>query len=277
MSVCLFFTSTYLLSGNPDPTKSPFRSDFSDASDLNSWTALTVPGWYEKFRKVEVRDGTLVIEPKAAGWFEDMIGGHLYRNVSGDFMLTARLEVTGTNSALPQTEFSLAGLLVRAPRDLSADTWRRNMENWLFLSVGTAVPAGQPHLEIKTTQNSRSVLKILDNPAGPQELRIVRSSDIFYLLQRPVGGSWRIVDEFIRPDLPQTLSVGVTAYADWQSSAKIYPDYERNNREGTTTDNADLRASFDWIDIRPFQRPASQVFAQLATPNDEMLRALTAD
>jgi hypothetical protein len=254
----------------------PFKSEFNNPLELQNWQSLTVKGWPEKFRKVEVKEGNLIIEPKAAGWFEDMIGGHLYREMTGDFMLTTRVLVKGTQSDLPQTEFSLAGLFVRAPRDLTAENWQRGKENWLFLSVGTATPAGKPQLEIKTTQNSQSVLKIMDDEPGFQELRIVRSTNIFYLLQRPVGGEWKIVDEFIRPDMPKTLWVGVTAYADWGSSAKIYPDFETNNSKGAPTDNADLRASFDWIDLRPFVRPASQVFPQLATPNEDMLNALKA-
>lgn len=269
--------ATLLTTTAPAFSAEAFRSDFSSSQELQSWQQLNVKGWVEKFRKLEVKEGSLIIEPKAAGWFEDMIGGHVYREVSGDFMITTRLNVTGTNSTLPQTEFSLAGLMVRAPRDLTAENWQRGKENWMFLSVGTATPAGTPQLEIKTTQNSQSVLKIMNDEPGPQELRIVRSTNIFYLLQRPVGGEWKIVDEFIRPDLPQKLWVGVTAYADWGSSAKIYPDFETNNVQGAPTDNADLRAAFDFVDIKPFVRAASQVFPQLATPNEDMLKALKAD
>jgi hypothetical protein len=57
--------------------------------------------------------------------------------------------------------FLLAGLFVHAPRELSATAWTPGRENGLFLSIGTASPAGEPHYETKSTTNSLSTLKIL--------------------------------------------------------------------------------------------------------------------
>lgn len=61
----------------------------------------------------------------------DNQAGRLYREVTGNFVVTVRLEVMGTNRALPYAEFSLAGLFVRAPREFSAATWTPGGENWL--------------------------------------------------------------------------------------------------------------------------------------------------
>jgi hypothetical protein len=236
----------------------PFRSDFTTAADLDGWTLLAVPGWYDKWRRIEVTNGALVIQPKAATWYQDNVGGHLYREVSGDFIITTRVAPRGLRSDLPLTQYSLAGLFIRAPRQLTARNWQRGRENWLFLSAGSATSPGNPQLEVKTTRNSSSDLRVIDNPpGGPQDIRIARRGAEFHLLQRRPGGQWRELEVFSRPDMPQTLWAGVTAYSDWGSSQTIYPDFERNNASGPPTDNADLVAWFDFIDIRPLTPGAS--------------------
>ncbi len=253
------------------------RSNFDRETDLDTWSQLEVEGWAGKLRSLQVENGHLLMEPKSSGWFEDLQGAHIYRQVEGNFVLTTRIKVSGTTAAVPQTEFTLAGLFIRTPRQFSAETWQPGQENWIFLSTGTATPAGTPQYEIKTTANSQSVLKILPGSTGWKQLRIVRSGHIFYLMARDDGHTdWTFLDEFIRPDLPQTLNIGLTAYADWESTAKIYPDVDTLNRQGPGVDNADLQARIDWVEIRPFQRPESQL-AVLASPNPEMLKALTAE
>ena len=252
------------------------RTDFDSQQDLQAWNQHEVGGWVSKVRSINVKDGKLVIEPKSSGWFEDMQAGHIYREVTGDFILTTRIKVEGTNSEVPQTDFTLSGLFVRAPRDVTSANWTEGKENWMFLSTGTAMPAGEPHYEIKTTQDSKSVLKILPGSTGWKQLRIVRSGHIFYLMAKDEGASeWAFLDEFIRPDLPQTLNVGLTAYADWTSASKIYPDFKTLNEKGPGIDKGDLRAHVDWIEVKPFVRPEGQ-FPVLATANPEMIRALTA-
>lgn len=259
------------------PAFEAHRTNFNAENDLNAWSQWEVDGWVSKLRSIEVKDGMLVIEPKSSGWFEDLQGAHIYQEVRGDFMLTARIKVEGTNSPVPQTDFTLAGLFLRAPRDFTAETWEPGKENWMFLSTGTATPAGSPHYEVKTTMKSQSVLKILPGSTGWKQMRIVRSGHVFYLMARNEGKSeWTFLDEFIRPDLPQTLNIGLTAYADWNSTSKIYPDFETLNRKGPGIDKGDLRAHVDWIEIKPFVRPDSQL-PVLASPNSEMLKALAAE
>lgn len=92
---------------------------------------------------------------------------------------------------------------------MSAADWKAGRENWLFFSIGTASPAGEPHYET--------------------------------------------VDQIIRPDLPETLNVGLTAYADWGSVAPTYPDYCAYNEQGVGEGRADLVAAVEWI---RFRRPA---------------------
>ncbi|MEL6687120.1 MAG: hypothetical protein AAFP97_05835 [Pseudomonadota bacterium] len=59
-----------------------------------------------------------------------------------------------------------------------------------------------------------------------------------------------MIDQIIHPDLPQTLNVGLTAYANYGSVAQIYPDFHSYNTQGTPENEADLIASVDRFDIR---------------------------
>lgn len=231
-------------------------------------------GWVEKWRTAEVQNNRLVVVPGSGGWFEDMVGGHMYRPITGNFLVTTRVRVSGTQSALPRTSFSLAGLLIRAPREFNVGNWTPGKENWLFFSVGTAADVeqlpeklavtGRPQCEIKSTVQSKSTLKISEAPSAYVNLRIVRDGSIFTMLFRPVasGAEWKVLDQFLRPDLPETLHVGITAYSDWDSAAAVYPDYERLNRVGPPTSNADLRAEFEFI---RFRRPAFNLGLPIAS------------
>jgi hypothetical protein len=198
------------------------------------------------------------LQPKSSGWFEDNYAGHLYREIEGDFIVTTRIKVEGTQAALPQRSFSLAGLFIRAPRIFTQETWTPGNENWLFFSTGTAYPAGRPHFEIKSTYNSLSTLKIFDAPEGWMRLRVARSGELFTLLyQEEDSQEWKVLDQFIRSDLPQTLHVGLTAYADWDSLEADYPNYQQYNEQGAATQNADLVAYVESID---FRRPVTPRF-----------------
>ena len=233
----------------------PLSTGFDAAADLEAWSEHAPEGFTAKWAPPRIEDGMLVLTPKSSGWFEDNQAGHLYRQIAGDFIVTTRIEVRGVGADLPQTPFSLAGLFVRAPRQVSAASWAPGQENWLFFSVGTAAPAGEPHYEVKTTTNSLSTLKILPSQTGWVELRIARHGELFTLLHRPEGvEDWRVIDQMIRPDLPQVLNVGLTAYADYASVQPIYPDYQRYNTQGAAAENADLVARVDRI---AFRRPAT--------------------
>jgi hypothetical protein len=135
---------------------------FDRPEALQGWRELQVEGWVPKWEPPKVENGQLVLQPKSSGWFEDNKAGHLYQQITGDFIVTTRLKVQGTNASLPQRSFSLAGLFIRAPRTITKENWTPKGENWLFFSIGTAFPAGSPHFEIKSTYNSVSTLKILD-------------------------------------------------------------------------------------------------------------------
>lgn len=102
--------------------------------------------------------------------------------------------------------------------------------------------------------------------AGWVELRLARSGELFTLLHRPAGeAGWAVLDQMIRPDLPEVVNVGLTAYADYGSVAPTYPNFQLYNTQGGGSGNADLIAHVDWI---RFRRPATVRFpiANIDTP-----------
>jgi hypothetical protein len=230
---------------------------FDSPAALNGWRQHQVNGFSAKWAPPAVENGRLVLRPTSSGWFEDMQAGHLYREVDGNFVVTTRIRVEGTKQALPQRSFSLAGLFIRVPTPgLTAANWQPGKENWMFFSLGTAFPAGTPQFEVKTTYNSLSTLFISDASAAyaPSarwvDLRVARQGELFTLLQRVEGQSeFTLVEQFIRPDLPKKLNVGLTAYADWDSAAPIYPDFRRYNTQPPAM-NGDLVAYVERIDFR---------------------------
>lgn len=252
IALALGFTATPALA-NDD--LADLSTSFDQASDLQAWHEHKPEGFTDKWLPPRLEDDELVLEPVSSGWFEDNQAGHLYQPIDGNFIVTTRIEVSGTNAELPQTPFSLAGLFVRAPNDSNANQWAPGRENWLFFSVGTAAPAGEPQYEIKTTTNSLSTLQITPAQTGWVELRMARHGELFTLLHRPEGQSdWAIIEQIVRPDLPRTLNVGITAYADYASVQPIYPDFFRYNTEGTPKNNADLIARVDYV---TFRRPVT--------------------
>jgi hypothetical protein len=239
------------------PSINNLSTRFDNPASLQGWSQHVVPGFSAKWMEPRVENGALVLQPTSSGWFEDMQAGHLYRQIDGNFIVTTRMKAEGTKSALPQRSFSLAGLFIRAPRpNLTAKNWKPKKENWLFFSIGTAFPAGTPQFEVKTTFNSLSTLMISSaaNAYSPQakwiDLRIARQGELFSLLQRIEGANeFTLVEQFIRPDLPSKLNVGVTAYADWDSIAQMYPDFRRYNTSPPAM-NGDLTVRIESIDFR---------------------------
>ena len=243
---------------NGDDELRSLSTKFDRPESLQGWQELQVEGWVPKWETPKVENGSLVLQPKSSGWFEDNQAGHLYREVTGDFIVTTRIRVEGTQESLPQRSFSLAGLFIREPRTFTRTNWTPKNENWLFFSVGTAFPVGSLQFEMKSTYNSLSTLKIADAPEGWMRLRVARSGELFTLLyQAENSNEWKVIEQFIRPDLPETLNVGLTAYADWDSVAPDYPNYQKYNENGASTQNADLVAYVESID---FRRPTTPRF-----------------
>lgn len=226
--------------------------EFDSTASLSSWSRFdTVNGWPDHLRRLDVVEGVLEIEPWTSGWYAEFHAPFLYREVSGDFLVTTRIAANGLATEVPTSAWSLAGLMVREPRRVAPADWQPRAENWLFLTTGVADRTDRPVFESKSTVNSRSNLKLRPAQAGWTELGIARIGPSFLLLVRQGAGSWQVHERFHRSDMPRTLEVGLIAYTDWNSAGELQRDPQRFNTTVLRTGKPDLRARVDWVRYRP--------------------------
>jgi YVTN family beta-propeller protein len=229
--------------------------EFENPATLTNWLRNnTVEGWNaDKLQTWDIdttAPGRMRLMPFASSWFRDFTGAYTYKEVTGDFVVTMDLDVLNrAGTGRPNSEFSLAGIMVRSSRGITqaapvpaqpANTvlpwppagyttdWQPGTENYIFLSYGhgaswlTTPDGNNPnrwHYEVKTTTNGVSELYPRTHGVPENEpnatLQIVRRGSTFLLLRRHGAGSWIIENRFERPDLPATLQVGITTYTDW--------------------------------------------------------------
>ncbi|MBM4075310.1 MAG: hypothetical protein FJ267_06670 [Planctomycetes bacterium] len=90
-------------------------------------------------------------------------------------------------------------------------------ENYVYLSMGYKSGANRFRFEVKTTRNSESNLDVtpLGFSTNEVELRIARIKSGVIALHRLNGESnWTVHRRCSRPNMPQTLQVGVVTYSD---------------------------------------------------------------
>ncbi|GEM48319.1 DUF1349 domain-containing protein [Deinococcus cellulosilyticus] len=242
---------------------SVLNDEFNRADSLVQWQRHdVVEGWPSQWKALDIHTtspGHLYIEPLTSGWYAGYRAPFLFKEVTGDFVVTTRLKVEGRGGGVPQRMYSLMGLMAREPHpEVTPETWKEEEENWVFLTTGTTEPAGQPHWEVKTTVQGHSTLQVAQAPTGWVEVALLRKGAAFLFLQRQDGGTWTVHQRYLRPDLPATLQVGIIAYTDYNTLRNVMgPPHTRrtdprvyNNRvyEGTP----DLKGWVDWVH---FKRP----------------------
>lgn len=230
--------------------------EFTSSASLRKWKRFhETEGWPDMIRRLEVRPaggGQLYLEPYTSGWYADFHAPFLYQDIAGDFVVTARVDAAAIAGGVPKADWSLAGLMVRAPRAGGQAAWTPNGENWLFITAGVAEDVSQPVLETKTTVDSRSTLRLHPVRAGWVELRITRVGPAFELASRHDGEAWVVRARFDRPDLPASVQVGLNAYTDWSHAAELRRDPRRFNTTVIRDGAPDLGLRVDWI---RFARP----------------------
>lgn len=229
--------------------------DFSDASSLNNWTFLhDVEKWPNKLNKAEVKDGYLVLEPRTSGWFNDGNAPFVFKNVTGDFDVRARVKASGITSDIPSEQWSLGGLMVRIPRRQTAENWTPNRDTWMFMTTGIAEMTGKPVLETKYTINSRSNLKLRDARADWITLRVVRVGHAFIMLYKyDTDTTWTVHERFYFQQWPPTLQVGFNCYTSSKKVSKQGDEIEFNKLVHDNEGPLDMRLSIDFIQ---FKKPA---------------------
>ena len=176
--------------------------EFNDGA-LTGWTRFDETfGWPDKLKALDVGEttpGALHIEPYHSAWVRDLNAPFLFREVTGDFDVRARVRVRGHAGDIPGGTWSLGGLMARVPARTTAERWAPRAENWHFITTGVGHVAGEPMTETKSTFNSYSSLKLRPFPTGWVELRLVRVGMSLIALARPEGETrWQVRDRFYR-------------------------------------------------------------------------------
>jgi hypothetical protein len=275
----------------------PLSDEFDDAATLGDWRRIWRDEHWnadqlEAFDIAGTRAGWMTMLPHTSSWFEDYRGELAYKAISGDFIASVRVESrnragTGapgsTTGGAVSSEYSLAGILVRAPRvDVvccDASWWRVGHERYVFLSFGSADQTGTYQFEVKTTRaaippepHSVSVLDISAASGSSAELRAARVGSSLIMLLREPAQPWRVHRRYARADFPEQLQVGMTVYTDW-AIASTWPYAEQNAnvilhawQEPQTPAAPDLRAQFDYFRFERPHVPAALIGVNLADP-----------
>jgi hypothetical protein len=207
--------------GDDGVPASPALDDEFDGAALEGWEIVN-PDTAE----VQLDQQSLVIEPHANSlWFDGSAAVLVAKRIAGDFVVTApvRARSVSMSSQPPSPLFRLGGLMARDPGG--------SAEDYVFIVFGA--DDADVSVETKSTDDSKSMYQGPPWPGGEGELRICREGSRFTLLAREQIGEWTEQAVFVRDDLPDTLQVGPTAYAN--------------------ADPADLRVTFDAIRFAPFE------------------------
>ncbi len=239
----------------------PLTDEFNDASTLSQWRRVyAVEGWPANQLEVQdintTRPGHMLMIPFTSTWFNDYRGELTFKEVTGNFVVTTDVEASQRNgSGAPRSRYSLGGIMIRAPRQITPATWQPGGENYLFLSIGSADQPGTFQFEVKSTVNSHSVLIPTFAGTGHAIIQYARIGAYFIALHS-IDGVWTIHRRYSRPDLPSTLQVGMTVYTDYPTASSMMSPFMHNStviRAG----NPDLVAAFDYFRFGRPQVPPS--------------------
>lgn len=259
---------------------SGLSDEFDDPSTLTDWQRVhESEGWnadqLDQWDIGTTRAGQMSLIPNTVSWYQDYRGPLVFKEVTGDFVVTTRLEITDRDEIggsddddVPSDgSFSLGGVMIRTPRDISsptdwvpgtmADDGTNTGENYVFLSMGHGAGTSNNGftLEVKTTRNSDSQLELtpLQGDANSIIIQTARvGNSVITLYQRP-GEQWRVHRRYTRDDMPETLQVGLVSYSDYGKVSTYSPLYHNGHRLGPEFNpspgvpfNPDVSAGFDY-------------------------------
>ncbi len=266
------------------------NDEFEDSSTLSNWQNITdVEGWNTEHLEAHdiniTQTGKLTMMPYTSSWFQDYRGTILFKEVTGDFIIST--EVTATNRAgtgIPSSDYSLAGVMIRAPRSITngAMDWTSGGENYVFLATGQAndqfsnPSSVGPHFEVKTTTNSNSNLAVNPIPTSSNvQIRLARIGNFVICLYQLPGGNWTVHRRFNRADFPQTMQIGFVTYTDWPKVSSYDPIFQNSNVLNDDLDpdpssnpwlsfNPDLIGGFEYARFDSVHLPTPLIGANLA-------------
>jgi hypothetical protein len=235
--------------------------EFDDPATLARWQQVwqVEQAGADPLQRVDIGrtvPGRLTLVPHTSTWYQDYRGVLLFKEVEGDFTVTALVRSTSRRGqGAPGSAFSLAGLMVRAPRQVTPATWQPGGENYLFASLGAAREPGRFAFETKTTQASVSTLEIHEAPGPEARIAVTRVGARFWVLTANPGAGWVVRGRYHRPDLPPRLQVGMTVYTDWPHASQLTPP--QHNTQVIRGGEPDLLATFDYVRFAPVRLTGS--------------------
>lgn len=265
------------------------NDEFENSATLSDWNRINqVEGWNADQLAVwdidNTQDGRMVLAPHTVVWYNSWRGPLVFKEVTGDFVFTTQVHITdrddvGNSDAddVPNdSQYSLGGVMIRTPRAISnpATDWTagsmqndgtNNGENYVFLSMGHGTN-GNMTFEVKTTRNSSSSLTLTPVNANTSTLQIARIGNTVLTMLHVPGQDWVVHRRFSRPDMPQTLQVGLVSYTNWEKANDfdpffhnghvLTPSLPQNPTPGEPYD-PDIIAGFDYARFSTPEVPAA--------------------
>ena len=282
LALALVLSGAFGLGARAHDDLTASSDEFDDARSLARWSRIhRVEGWgNDVLERIDVgttRVGALTLVPHTSSWYEEWRGELMFKSVAGDFVVTAAIEPRNrAGNGAPGSLYSLAGILVRAPRSMTQPAeWTPRGQNYVFLSLGAANRAGAYQYEVKTTVNSVSTLQISDGAPASALIQVARIGPHLILSRRAPGGAWQVHRRYYRPDFPATLQAGITVYTDWPVCESV--GYANHNRLVLTNGlrlptgvvlngcRPDLVATVDFVRYARPRIPANLVGADLSS------------
>jgi len=235
----------------------PLSDEFNDASTLANWKRVyAVEGWPANQLEQQDINGTIPgkmrMMPFTSTWYNDYRGELTFKEVQGDLVVTTDVTSTQRNGAgAPSSLYSLAGILVRNPRQITPATWQPGRENYIFLALGAANAARTFQYEVKTTVNGISTI-VVSSAAGNHAVIQVARLGPHVITLRNDGTGWVVHRRYYRPDFASIMQVGMTVYTDFPFCFNNYTPFAHNSTV-IHGGNADLVGAFDYF---RFERPA---------------------
>lgn len=257
LSFLLFFV---IENGAAQGDLSALTDEFDNPASIADWSRVyQTESWganqLEEFDIDTTRPGFARMVPYSSSWFDNWRGVLAYKLVEGDFVVTTRVQSRNrAETGPPGSQYSLAGIMIRTPRNITPATWTPGGENYLFLSFGAAGDPGNYQFEVKTTVNSMSTLVYEDIASDESTIQAARFGEVFILLRRTPTTAWTIHRRYHRPDMPQELQVGMTCYTDWPLVQATDP-FTHNGTAYAGQGNPDLVASFDYYRFQNIELP----------------------
>ncbi len=308
---CESLQAREMLTVGPLAEIAPLSDEFDDPNSIADWQRVNqVEGWnadqLQLWNVDQTQPGRMVMQPHTVVWYENWRGPMVFKEVAGDFVFTTEVHI-GDRDDLGDSDlddipneaaFSLGGLMIRTPRDITnpAVDWQpgsqlddgtNSGENYVFLSLGHGVD-GQFSFEVKTTRNSSSQLELtpLGATANTATLRIARIGTSVITMYRLPGQDWTVHRRFDRPDMPETLQLGIVTYSDWNKASDFDPFLHNSTvlqpgiADPTPAEpfNPDLVAGFEYARFARPDVPAELAGVDLVnSASDEQLLSFLGD